>query len=569
MKTKSSLAILVLGGALAAPAHSQSTAPNPSQQSVVETREQVPVFRVTVVARTTPAINYRHRGGATKIDFEGTPLMPRARGEAKVESKQGYIEIEVEFDELEPATRFGPEYLTYVMWAITPEGRATNLGEVLLNGSESKLNVTSELQMFGLVVTAEPYFAVSQPSDVVVLENRVRDDTKGKINVVDARYELLKRGTYRMSADPSALRAHRLDDDVPLELHEARNAILLSRLAGADRYADQTYLAAERLLADAERAQEKDRGRKAVIMVAREAVQRAEDARLIAIQRQDEERLALEREAAARREAQARADRQAEAERRAAAEAERRAADEARREAERLAERTRQEAELAASQARREASELAERTARERAAADAARLAAEQARAEAEAAAARLRDEKAAAEAARQAALAESERARQAALAAEREQAEARARLQAQLNRILETRESARGLIVSMPDVLFDFDRYTLRPGAREKLAKVAGVVLAYPDLRLEVEGHTDSMGSDDYNQRLSDRRAESVRAFLVEQGIETGSIVSRGFGEVRPVVTNDTAEGRQQNRRVELVVSGESIGATESSTRR
>ena len=177
MFIKSTLALLLLGGACAAPAFSQ-TAPNPTQRTTVS-REDVPVFRVTVVGRTTPAINYRHRGGATKVDFRGTALLPDARGEAKVESKQGYIEIEVEFDELTAASKFGPEYLTYVMWAITPEGRATNLGEVLLNGSESKLNVTTELQAFGLIVTAEPYFAVTQPSDVVVMENVVRSDTRG------------------------------------------------------------------------------------------------------------------------------------------------------------------------------------------------------------------------------------------------------------------------------------------------------------------------------------------------------------------------------------------------------
>jgi outer membrane protein OmpA-like peptidoglycan-associated protein len=570
MRTKTSLAVLILAGAIAVPAYSQSTAPNPTQQGVTRTDESVPVFRVTVVARTTPAINYRHRGGATTIDLEGTSLLPRSHGEAKVESKQGYIEIEVEFDELEPATRFGPEYLTYVMWAITPEGRATNLGEVLLNGSESKLNVTSELQMFGLVVTAEPYFAVSQPSDVVVMENRVRGDTRGKVEVVEARYELLKRGTYRMNASENAIAARRLDDDrAPLELHEARNAILLSRLASADRYAADVFGNAERLLAEAERAQEKKRSRKTIAMVAREAVQRAEDARLIAIQRQDEERLALEREAAARREAQVRADLQSEADRRARAEADRQAAEQARLDAERATERTRREAEMAAERARREADAIAAQTARERAAADAARLAAEQARAEAEAASAKLRQEREAAEAARQAALAETERMRQRADAAERDQAELRAKLQAQLNSILETREDARGLIVSMPDVLFDFDRYSLRQGAREKLARVAGIVLAYPDLRLEVEGHTDSLGTDEYNQRLSERRADSVLSYLREQGINPSSIVARGFGEARPIVTNDTAEGRQQNRRVELVVSGESIGVTRSTTRR
>src|ERR1044071_9529164 len=152
-----------------------------------------PVYRVTVTARTAKAINYQHRGGATKIDFRGTELLPQAHGEAKVESKQGYIEIEVGFDGLQPATKNGAEYLTYVLWAITPEGRTANLGEILLNGTKSKLDVTTDLQVFGLVVTAEPYYSVIRPSDFVVMENVVRADTKGTIEEIDAKYELLQR----------------------------------------------------------------------------------------------------------------------------------------------------------------------------------------------------------------------------------------------------------------------------------------------------------------------------------------------------------------------------------------
>jgi outer membrane protein OmpA-like peptidoglycan-associated protein len=543
----------VLGSVIGAAAYAQSPAPNPAQQVTVTEPQpgEVPIYRVTVVARTTPAINYRHRGGATKVDFEGTQLLPRSHGEAKVESKQGYIEIEVEFDELEPAMKFGPEYLTYVLWAITPEGRATNLGEVLLNGSESKLNVTTELQMFGLVMTAEPYFAVSQPSDVVVMENRVRGETRGKIEAVEAKYELLKRGTYVMTTGARAVGAFERDENVPLELDEARNAVRLSRAAGADRYAGDTFGHAATLLQQAEESLERRRGRKSVVMVAREAVQRAEDARLIALQRQNDEQIAMAREAAARREADARAEARMEADRRRRAE-----------EARLAAERDRLASDEAAARTRREAEEISSRLSRERAEADAARVAAERARAEAETAVQRLNEERAAAQA-------DAERARQLAAAAESEKNELREKLQKQLSLILETKETARGLIVSMPDVLFDFNQSTLRAGAREKLAKVAGVLLAYPDLRVAVEGHTDNVGSDDYNQRLSERRAESVRGYLTQQGIPEASIAARGFGESRPVVSNDADAGRQQNRRVELVVSGEIIGVTDSSTSR
>lgn len=259
-----------------------------------------PVYRANVVARTAKAINYQHRNGSTKIDFKGTDLLPTARGEAKVESKQGYIEIEVEFDDLQPANRQGAEYLTYVMWAISPEGRTSNLGEVLLNGTKSKLNVTTELQVFALVVTAEPYYAVTQPSDLIVMENVVRADTKGKIEEVDAKYELLQRGQYQRLSNPLALK---LDRKVPLELYEARNAVQIARNAGADRFAVESFQKAERSLAQAETYQARKFGKKSVAMTAREAVQTAEDSRAIAVKRQEAAALDAERQQSAEREA--------------------------------------------------------------------------------------------------------------------------------------------------------------------------------------------------------------------------------------------------------------------------
>jgi outer membrane protein OmpA-like peptidoglycan-associated protein len=507
--------------------------PNPTQRGTQPVSiGETPIFRVEVVARTTKAINYRHRGGSTKIDFRGTPLLPEARGEAKVESKQGYIEVEVEFDDLSPATRFGPEYLTYVMWAITPEGRATNMGEVLLNGTKSKLNVTTELQAFGLIITAEPYFAVTQPSDVVVMENIVRRDTRGKIDEVEAKYELLKRGQYTMNVKPADLSPVIIDGKTPLELYEARNAVRMAQWAGADRYAAETYGKAVEMLRRAEDYHARNAGKKPTAMAARESVQMAEDSRLIAILRIEEARLAQERQDAAEREAQARAKAAEEAERRAQAESAKRAA-----EAERLA----------AERARREAESAAREASRQKAEADSAR------------AAALAQQEALAAEAgrARQQA-ADAERMRQ---QAEEEKAKLRRDLLVQLNMILETRDSARGLIVNMSDVLFDFNKYTLRPGAREKLAKISGIVLAHSGLRLDVEGHTDSIGSDEYNQTLSENRANSVRTYLVAQGVKPDSVSSRGLGETTPVTDNSNAAGRQRNRRVELVVSGEVIG--------
>ncbi len=511
-----------------------------------------PIYKITinVVERTTTAINYQHRSGSTTIDFRGTPLLPEAKGEAKVESKQGYIEIEVEFDKLQPATRFGSEFLTYVMWAISPEGRPINLGEVILNGTKSKLDVTTDLQAFGLIVTAEPYFSVTQPSNVVVMENFIRPETRGKIEQVDAKFELLERGQYTVNVPPAELKPIPLDKNVPLDLFEAQNALRIARWAGADKDAADSYKKAQDLLTQAENYQARKAGKKPVSMTAREAVQTAEDARLIALKRQDEQRLANERAAAAERENQARiAAERSRQEAQAAAARTAQAEQEQRLEAER---RARAEAERAAA----EADAARTRADAERARADAERTRAEadRARLEAEANAARSARETAAAQA-------DADRARLAASQAEREKQDLRRQLVDQFNKILETRDTARGLIVNMSDVLFDTGRYTLKPGAREKLAKISGIVLAHPGLKLEVEGHTDSVGGDDYNQKLSEQRAAAVRDFLVSQGVSSNLVTAKGFGKAQPVASNDTAAGRQRNRRVEMVVSGDIIG--------
>ena len=569
-----------------------------------------PIYRVTVTARTAKAISYRHRSGATKIDFRGTELLPGARGEAKIESKQGRIEIEVEFDGLQAATKNGTEYLTYVLWAVTPEGRTSNLGEVLLNGTKSKLDVSTELQVFGLVVTAEPYFAVTQPSDLIVMENVVRADTVGKIEEIDAKYELLQRGQYQHLANPLALKA---DRKLPLELYEARNAVQIARSMGADRFAAETFRKAEKSLAEAEAYQQRNAGRKPVTMTAREAVQTAEDSRAIAVKRQEDDALAAERQAALDREARAenqrvaaqsetdRVTREAESARvqalaqaegvkrendarvaAGAADADRlRLENEARAtaakaEADRLkadndsrmaaagaeADRLRADNEARATAAKTDADRLKadndSRLAVAGAEADRLRADNDSRMAAAGAEADRLKHEN---EAQRAATQAELDNAARQTARLEAQKAELRVLLLQQFNAILQTRDTARGLIVNMSDVLFDTGKSSLRPLAREKLAKVAGIVSGHPGLRLDVEGHTDSVGGDAYNQQLSEQRGESVRGYLTQQGMAAGSVSSKGFGKTQPVASNDTAQGRQLNRRVELVISGEVIG--------
>ncbi len=556
----------------------------------------MPIYRVSVTSRTTKAISYRHRSGATKIDFQGTDLLPDGRGEATVQSKQGHFEVDADFTGLQPATQNGAEYLTYVLWAVTPEGRTANLGEVVLNGTKSKLHVSTDLQVFGLVVTAEPYYAVSQPSDLIVMENVVRADTKGKIEEIDAKYELLQRGQYQRMANPLALK---LDRKVPLELYQARNAVQIARAVGADRFATETFGKAEKSLAEAEADQDRHAGEKPVAMTAREAVQMAEDARAIAVKRQEADELNAAQQQSVDRAARAengmaaaqsetdRVTRAAEAARlqSVAAAQDMKVETDARAAADQAeADRLKRESESRIAAAGVEADRL-KRVNLEQQAASQAEL--DSATAAAGAETDRLKRENLEQKAASQAELdsasaaagAEADRLKrvnqeqQAANQAELdsaakdkaqllgEKAELRTELLAQFNAILQTRDTPRGLVVSMSDVLFDTAKFSLRPLAREKLAKVAGIVSGHPGLRLEVEGHTDSVGADDYNQQLSEQRGAAVRDYLLQEGMAAGAVSAKGFGKTQPVASNDTAEGRQQNRRVEIVISGDVIG--------
>jgi hypothetical protein len=281
--------------------------PNPTQQQRAltpsDTGQPMPIFRVTVVSRTTKAINYHRRTGSTRVDFRGTELMPAARGEAKVESQMGSTKVQTRLEKLGQPAQFGPEYMTYVLWAITPEGRAHNLGEVVMTGDDAELLSTTDLQSFGLIVTAEPYFAVTQPSDVVVAENFVRNDTTGTIQQVDAKFELLQRGQYVY--DRKKYTPIKLNPKGPLQLAQAENAVEIARLAGAEKYAAETFAKATNSLKNAQDFLTKSKDRKRSETNAREAAQMAEDARIITFRRMQEEQLANERAAAAAREAAA------------------------------------------------------------------------------------------------------------------------------------------------------------------------------------------------------------------------------------------------------------------------
>ncbi len=490
--------------------------PNPMQgikQPAHQSEQSNPIFKVEVVSRSVAAVTYRDRSGWTRVDFQGTSLASKAKGTADVRSQLGYMQVKVNVKGLPSARTFGPLYLTYVLWAITPDGRPYNLGEILVD-SNGNYNgqVTTQLQAFGLIITAEPYFNVHQPSDVVVMENIIRNDTKGKWQTVDAKFQLLPRGQYTYHVPESQLKPVDLNSGTksPLELYEAQNAVQIAKYAKADQYAAETYQQAETLWQQAQDYRDRKQW-KPTIMTAREAVQKADDARTISLRKQQQ--LALENE---RQEAAAR----------------------------QLAE---QQKAAAASQQAEQAQQQAELEARQRADAERARQAADLARQQSAAEA--LKSQQAAAEADRLRAQAEADKEK------------LREQLLQQFNAVLPTTETPRGLVVNMQDVLFDTGKYTLKVPAQLALARISGIVLSHPGLNLQVEGYTDSTGTMELNQKLSEQRANAVRDFLMQQGINTNNMTAVGYGENYPVASNATAAGRKMNRRVELVISGEVIG--------
>ena len=489
-------------------------------------------FEVTMVARTITVINYQHRGGSTQIGFQGSPIMPNGKGSAKVESKQGRIQINADFQKFSPPQLFGPEYLTFVLWAITPEGKSNNLGEILLDGDKSKISVTTSLQTFGLIVTAEPYFAVSQPSNAVVLENTVVPGTVGTIEQATAKYQSLDKGIYNYDFSTASARYPKSKSKAPLELDEARNAMEIAKAANAQQYAAEAFGRAQNSMTTAENLFAGKGDRKRVIQAARDAVQNAADARTIAVKREYEEKVAREKAAAAAAEAKSKADAEA-------------------------AQQAQAQSEIQRLKAERDAAQAAQAQAQAEAAQHAAQLQAQQDQMKAQEAQQKAEQERLTAELERQKAA----DAEAAAAKAEKEKEQLRAQLLEQFNRILPTTDTPRGLKVNMADVLFDFGKFDLKPPAREALAKMSGIVIAHPGLKLAVEGHTDSVGSDAFNLTLSQNRADTVRAYLVNQGLDPATITSTGYGKSDPVASNDTSAGRQQNRRVEIIISGEVIG--------
>ncbi|MEO6964740.1 MAG: OmpA family protein [Acidobacteriaceae bacterium] len=458
------------------------------------------------VSQNVPTVNYWARG-STKVGFTGTALLPRAEGEAKVSSAKGSLQIEGDFKGLDAPTNFGPEYLVYVLWAITPEGRASNLGQIFVKNEKSKVSVTTKLQTFGMMVTAEPYFAVSFPSQKVVMVNTVLKNTKGTVAEVNANLELLQRGDY----SDATFHGYTMQKNVPLDLYQARNAVRIAKMEGAAKYAPGALSKAQQALNQAEDYQTRKQ-KNSIPTVARQAVQAAEDARSIAVKREQQEKIAAQQ--AASQQAQQASAQQA------------------------------QQAQEAQAQAQEQAAHETQQ-----------RIAADQA-------AARASEARAAAQQAAQQAGAQAQSAQAAAAKAVAEREALRQRLLAQFNRVLPTTDTPRGLVVNMGDVLFSIAKADLKSPAQIALARLSGILASYPSLHLSIEGYTDSTGTAAFNQTLSEKRADAVQTYLASQGVPMGSMTATGLGPSNPVADNSTAAGRQKNRRVEIVISGEVIGS-------
>jgi outer membrane protein OmpA-like peptidoglycan-associated protein len=497
-----------------------------AQQPVPQQTGPAPIYHVTVTERTVKAINYQYRAMPTLIDFAGTVLLPHAKGLASVESKQGRTEIDVKFENLTEPGKFGREYLTYVLWALTPDGRPLNLGEVVTNGSDKgHMRVTTEAQAFAMIVTAEPYAAVRRPSDVVVLENQVRPDTVGKIEQVNARAELLPRGTYSWEV-PAAIstaadqqpKVSMRQYEALLELYQAQNAVGIAGTANAAQYAPNTYAKAQQLLAEAQQLENHKGEHDRVVETAREAAQAAEDARLIAVRRVEEDQIAnAQAQVAAARQAQAQAEQEAQ--------------------------------QLRAQAQSAQAAVDAERQAREQAEAAAAAQAAATATQPQQPMPAPLPPPQASSPTSLPTSI------RTVPDPGSTQHAQFRMRLLEQLNGPLQCRDTPRGLVATVPNA--DFTGADLRGTARDQVSRIATIIVANPGLRVEVEGHSDV----EDGAGLSSKRAESVREALIARGVSAGAVTSRGLGSTRPLMSNATPAGREANQRVEIVISGDPIG--------
>lgn len=486
--------------------------------------ELVQAVKAVTGTRESLAITYPE-GVTVGVKLQGTQRLPQASGEAKVQRKRGVTEIEIELDEMKSARLFGGDYNTYVLWIATPEGHTGNAGEFVLQGNRAKLNVSTPFQTFGMFVTAEPHYLVPFPSRFVAMENtRPTHRLGGVVSTSQIRYREFE-GVYNFERETLAS-AVEPKGEIRSDIAQAKTAVELAERAGAGKFAPEELEKARQQLLKAQRGVAVGTGTGTQSIQGKEIVRIAFEAQKLAEERSFQAALDAERKANAEQTARLEQnirDAQSEAEKASLLAEQRRMKAE-------MEERARRASEVARAQAEREAQ------------------GALLAKVQAELAAARAAAE---AETARQGKL----QADAAAMAARQQAEEARKRMEAALGKVIETRRTARGLILNLPDILFEFGKANLKTETREVLAKVSGILLVAPNYRLSIEGHTDSIGSEEYNQKLSEARADSVYQYLVQAGVPADIMTTIGFGKSQPRASNDTPRGRQENRRVEIVI--------------
>jgi outer membrane protein OmpA-like peptidoglycan-associated protein len=474
--------------------------------------QSTPIYQVNVVERSVRAVNYQYHGGPVPIDFAGTVLLPYAKGEAVVEAKDGRTSVDAHLEGLQAPSQFGPEYLTYVLWAVTPEGRAKNLGEVVAGPSnKAHLQVTTELSNFGMLVTAEPYATVREPSDVVVMENRLRSDTSYSVESIEVKYGLMPRGTYTYQVPPNGKAPEPAGPLVSMNqyqaitaVYQARNAVQIAESKGAAEYAPDVFAKAQQQYQSAADLQANKGDWKLVVTAAHQAAQTAEDARVLAEKSKQEAELneakkQADAEQQMRLETQARLDQETAARQRAEAQA---------------------EANSRAAAAQPAPAPQVETPVPSPVTPT------------------------------------ESVIVQRASDASEQRKLELRISLMGQLRGPFEIRDTPRGLVQVVP-------ASDLRPGAAGMFSRLAAALAANPGLRVEVDGYSDASGEE--AEAACYQHARMVRDLLVSAGVAASVISVRPLGNSEPLASNATAAGREKNRRVEVVISGDPIGTLAS----
>lgn len=501
-----------------------------------------PVLGQSDVARQTVAITYP-LDETINVKFRGTTLLPRLTGQAKIRraGRRG-TRVELSLDNLTRASELGGIYTTYLLWAVAPDGRVDNLGEIKRSGSgfvDSKLDVTTPLQTFALIVTAEPHFLMKIPSRMVVMENLPPQRSGGsQIATVNVQYIGNSSDYFRDSRVPEI--ADRDYRDTPVSLLGARQALNLAKFAGANQDAPAELQQADDDLQAAEKAWRFNQSSADVDVLARKATSTGAKAEEMALARRSAR---LRREDIQRR-------------------------DEALRSAEKTAEGAQREIDQLRSDLDREqrARELAERDA----------ATANQQTREQRIEIARLRDELQAVRSEGEAAKIrvarfegekQAEDARRAAAEREQQRIAAQATLKQTLAKFGTLKETANGLRLALPESMWTSPRGSdLAATAAAKLEPLAALLASNPDYQILIEVYTDNKGDEVSLQQLTQDRARVLSERLQSAGVDPSRIQANGMGASNPLTKNTTVAGRSRNRRTEITLTPVPARSTASS---